>query len=121
MIRLTQIPSGSSRLAAWMKSVHRSIEALRITSVAGGKVRHSSRGTMIVVKPGRGTKATSSGIRLRGEYVPGNTYNEGDMVVIFTGPSTGTYICLQNGTTSAPANGTSWISLPMGSQIGAWT
>lgn len=111
---------GNSKLAVLLRQMHRAIQELQITSISGGEIKRSSRGTQLIIKPGKGGAATT-GITLRGEYVPGNTYQEGEMVVIFTGPSTGTYICLQDGTTTAPANGTSWISLPMGSQIGAWT
>lgn len=114
-------PTGSSKLAHLLRWMYDSIVAMQVTSVVGGELKHSRSGTQLIIKPGRGGTTTTTGITLRGEYVPGSTYNKGEMVVIFTGPSTGTYICLVDGTTTAPANGTKWISLPMGSSVGAWT
>jgi hypothetical protein len=76
--------------------------------------------------------ARSGGLNLRGEYVPEYTYEVNDVVAIYSGAATGTYCCVQNrpGTDPAtnepvphsdPAHGTYWMSLPMGSTVGAWT
>lgn len=113
-------PTGQSKFAVLMRRIYDAVLANRIASVVGGEIKRSSSGVQLIIKPGK-TTGTSTGLTLRGEYVPGTSYNKDEMVVIFSGASQGTYVCLVDGTTTAPQNGTKWISLPMGSSVGAWT
>ena len=113
-------------MARWMQWVHDSLMANRISSVSGGEIRKSSRGVSLVFKPGKGGVTETTGLTFRGEFVPGNSYSVNDVVVIFTGAATGTYVCVQATSStpvpySDPQHGTYWISLPMGSTVGAWT
>lgn len=103
-----------------MRRLYDAVLANRIVAVVGGEIKRSSSGVTIVVKPGKGG-TTSAGITYRGEYSPGSTYQKNEIVIILTGAAAGTYICLVDGTTTAPQHGTKWNSFPMGSSVGAWT
>lgn len=69
------------------------------------------------------TIARSGGdINFRGVWLeaPSSPYMTGDMVVIQSGVSAGTYISTGDNNTNAPDTGINWVQIAPGNAVGAW-
>jgi hypothetical protein len=59
-------------------------------------------------------------MNFKGLWNSGSTYGNGDVVVIQTGVSAGTYISTIAGNTNNPSTGTGWMQIAPGPIVGNW-
>ena len=130
--QLPKIPAGGV-VAHNIRRLQAAIREGRPVRTPGARVSQTTRGVIVRPVGKRGGRTVqTNGMRFIGEYVEGVNHEPGDVVVVYSGAATGTHVCVKSrpGTDpdtnapvaySDPALGTFWLSLPMGTTVGAWT
>jgi hypothetical protein len=97
-MNLPPMPMGNSRFAFLLRQLYRAVQESQITSISGGEMKRTSRGTQLVIKPGKG--GTSTGMAFRGEWKR-QAYEKSNVVTIYSGSNAGTYVCVNPTTVDA--------------------
>lgn len=90
-------------------------EKLNLKSGSGISISDQGDGDVTVSRSG-------GDINFRGVWLeaPSSPYMIGDMVIIQSGVSAGTYISSDDNNTNAPDTGINWVQIASGNAVGAW-
>ena len=118
-------PQGNGRNATWYQWVHNKLtKELRFSSSPTVRIQQKPDGITLHAIAEQSKSSVVAGMTFRGEWLATINYNVGDVVVIRTGASAGSYVCVQAVFGSSPMQPDTgspyWVSLGLGSAIGQW-